>query len=133
MTLSIQGDCPALTHQPNVFVLHCGLDIKRVQRSCERLGLPVTLIPFRKEEVFAYYVRLDRPHPDLIIIRSHFRSLVERLNQQKNIPTIVVSTHLRPADCLYRFIQASQGYHGSDAFQVYEQLARSMQRQLCAG
>jgi len=85
------------------------------------------MVQFRREEVFAYYLRLDRPRPDLIIIRSHFRTLVNSLNQQKRIPTIVVSTHGKPTACLYPFIQADQGYEGA---RVYEQVALAMFQEL---
>jgi hypothetical protein len=119
-----------LPEKPNVFILHCGLDIQKVERSCEKADLPVNLIPFRREEVFSYYVRLGRPRPDLIIIRSHFRSLLISLNQVKEIPTIVVSTHEKPTDCLYPFIQAQQGYDGPDTFKLYKKLALSMNDEL---
>jgi hypothetical protein len=85
------------------------------------------MVQFRREEVFAYYLRLDRPRPDLIIIRSHFRKLVNSLNQQKRIPTIVVSTHGKPTACLDPFIQADQGYEGN---RIYKQLAQAMFHEL---
>jgi hypothetical protein len=85
------------------------------------------MVQFRREEVFAYYLRLDRPRPDLIIIRSHFRTLVNSLNQQKGIPTIVVSAHGKPTACLDPFIQADQGYEGN---KIYEQLALAMFQEL---
>ena len=119
-----------LPEKLNIFILHCGLDIKKVERSCEKADLPVNLILFRKEEVFSYYVRLGTPRPDLIIIRSHFRSLLESLYQVKHIPTIVVSTHEKPTDCHHPFILASQGYGGHDTFTLYEKLALSMSKEL---
>jgi hypothetical protein len=119
-----------LTEKANVFILHCGLDIKKVERSCEKADLPVNLILFRREEVFAYYIRLGKPRPDLIIIRSHFRSLLKSLEQVKGIPTIVVSTHGKPTDCHHSFIRARQGYQGSDTFKLYEDLALSMSKEL---
>jgi hypothetical protein len=114
----------------NVFILHCGLDIKKVERSCEKADLPVNLIIFRREEVFSYFVRLGRPHPDLIIIRSHFRSLLTSLKQVKQIPTIVVSTHGKPQGCLYPFIRARHGYDGPDTFKLYAKLALCMSEEL---
>ena len=119
-----------LPEKQNVFILHCGLDIKKMERSCEKADLPVNLIPFRREDVFSYYVRLGRPRPHLIIIRSHFRSLLASLNQVKEIPTIVVSTHEKPTDCLYPFIQAQQGYVGPETFKLYKKLALSMNDEL---
>ena len=119
--------------KPNVFILHCGLDIKKVQRLCKKMNIAVNLIPFAREEVFSYFVRLDRPRPDLIVIRSHFRSLIKSLNRQKHIPTIVVSTHQEPSNCLYPFIQADQGYQGPDSFVMYEKLALAMHKELSFG
>jgi hypothetical protein len=121
-----------LPEKPNVFVLHCGLDINKVERSCEKADLPVNLILFRREEIFSYYVRLGRPRPDLIIIRSHFRSLVDSLHQVKDIPTIVISTHEKPTNCVHPFIQACQGYGGPETFTLYEQLTLSMSKELSA-
>jgi hypothetical protein len=115
-----------LQEKPNVFILHCGLDIKRVEKSCEKLDLSVNITAFRREEVFAYYVRLARPHPDLIVIRSHFRTLVDSMKLQRDTPTIVVSTHQEPANCHYPYIQAQQGYKGSDASKLYEQMAQAI-------
>ena len=114
----------------NVFILHCGLDIKKVKKTCEKLDLAVNLIPFRREEVFSYYVKLDRPRPDLIIIRSHFRSLITSLNNKKQIPTIVVSSHEKPADCLYPFIRAKLGYDGPDTFKLYQKLALAVSQEI---
>ena len=114
----------------NVFVLHCGLDVKRVERSCEKLDLAVNIIPFRREQVFAYYVRLGRPSPDLFVIRSHFRSLINSMNLQRNIPTLVVSTHQEPANCHYPYIQAHQGYEGPDAVRLYAQLSMAIGQEL---
>lgn len=122
-----------LSSSPTVFILHCGLDLKKVKRFCEKLDLAVNLIPFTKEEVFSYHLRLDRPRPDLIVIRSHFRSLVHTLNQQKHIPTIVISTHQEPSRCLYPFIQADKGYEGSDSFKAYADLAQTMHKELSSG
>jgi hypothetical protein len=119
-----------LPEKTNVFILHCGLDIKKVERSCEKADLPVNLILFRREEVFSYYIRLGRPRPDLIIIRSHFRSLLNSLEQVKEIPAIVVSTHGKPRDCPHSFIRARQGYKGPDTFKLYENLALFMSREL---
>ena len=133
MAVALGVESSRLSAKPNVFILHCGLDIKKVKRFCAKLDLAVNLIPFSKEEVFSYYVRLDRPRPDLIVIRSHFRSLVKTLNHQKQIPTIVVSTHQKPGRCLYPFIQADQGYEGSDSFPAYVKLARAMHEELSSG
>ena len=133
MAVALGVESSQSSAKPNVFILHCGLDIKKVKRFCAKLDLAVNLIPFSKEEVFAYYVRLDRPRPDLIVIRSHFRSLVKTLNHQKQIPTIVVSTHQKPSRCLHPFIQADQGYQGSDSFQAYVKLARAMHEELSSG
>jgi hypothetical protein len=116
--------------KPKVFILHCGLDIKKVARMCEKLDLDVDLVTFRREDVFSYYVRLDRPRPDLILIRSHFRSLIASLNQQKRIPTIVISTHARPGDCCYSFVRARQGYDASDSLPTYKELAVAMREAL---
>ncbi len=115
----------------NVFVLHCGLDTKRVEKCCQRLNLEVKIIPFRREEVFAYYVRLGRPSPDLFVIRSHFRSLISSLELHKDIPTLVVSTHQKPSGCQYPYIQAHRGYEGSDASKLYNQMALEISRELC--
>ncbi len=130
MTPSIKVSHSTSPEKLNVFVLHCGLDIKKVERSCEKADLPVNLIIFRREEVFSYYVRLGRPRPDLIIIRSHFRSLLTSLNQEKQIPTIVVSTHGKPPGCLHPFIRARQGYDGPDTFKLYAKLALRMGKEL---
>jgi hypothetical protein len=127
---SVRVPHATLPEKPNVFILHCGLDIKKVERSCEKADLPVNLILFRREEVFSYYVRLGRPRPNLIIIRSHFRSILTSLRQVKEIPTIVVSTHGKPTDCLHPFILARQGYDGPDTFKLYEKLALSMSKEL---
>ena len=132
MTSSLRVPQWDLPEKPNVFILHCGLDIKKVEKSCEKADLPVNLILFRREETFSYYVRLGRPRPDLIIIRSHFRSLVNSLHQVKDIPTIVVSTHEKPIDCVHPFIQAHQGYGGPETFTLYEQLTLSMSKELSA-
>ena len=128
--LSYETGHTGMGEKANVFVLHCGLDLKKLQRCCEKLDLAVKLIPFRREEVFSYYVRLDRPRPDLIVIRSHFHSLVHSLNQQKCIPTIVVSTHQKPIDCLAPFIRAHEGYEGPHAFNSYKMLALIMSQEL---
>ena len=119
-----------LPEKANVFILHCGLDIKKVERSCEKADLSVNLILFRREEVFSYYIRLGKPRPDLIIIRSHFRSLLNSLEQVKRIPTIVVSSNGKPTDCQHSFIRARQGYQGPDSFKLYENLAFSMSKKL---
>ena len=119
--------------EANVFILHCGLDLKKLQRCCEKLDLAVNLIPYRREEVFSYYVRLGKPRPDLIVIRSHFHSLVNSLNHQKCIPTIVVSTHQKPTDCLAPFIRAHEGYEGPHASNAYKMLALTMRRELSPG
>jgi hypothetical protein len=132
MTSSLKVPKWDLPEKPNIFILHCGLDIKKVERSCEKADLPVNLIRFRREEIFSYYVRLGRPRPDLIIIRSHFRSLVNSLHQVREIPTIVVSTHEKPTDCVHPFIRARQGYGGPETFALYEQLILSMSNQLSA-
>ena len=115
----------------NVFVLHCGLDTKRVKKSCERLDLAVNIIPFRREEVFAYYVRLGKPSPDLFVIRSHFRSLIASMDLHRNIPTLVVSTNREPTGCHYPYIHARQGYEGPDASRLYKQMALAISRELC--
>ena len=122
-----------MSEKANVFVLHCGLDLKKLQKCCEKLNLAVKLIPFRREEIFSYYVRLDMPRPDLIVIRSHFRSLVNSLNNQKCIPTIVVSTHQKPNDCLSPFIRAHEGYEGPHASNAYKTLALAMRQELSSG
>ncbi|MFP3870060.1 MAG: hypothetical protein ACLFVT_04155 [Syntrophobacteria bacterium] len=132
MPLALQPARSPAPHKPNVFVLHCGLDIKRLDTLCKKLGLILNLTRFRREELFAYYMRLDRPRPDLIIIRSHFRLLVNGLNREKQIPTIVVSSHRKPADCSCAFIQADHGYDGPGAFTAYEQLATAMLQELYA-
>ena len=120
---SLQKDCSPLRKNFNVFVLHCGLDIKRVEKSCDKLDLLVNITPFRREEVFAYYVRLGRPSPDLIVIRSHFRLLIASMNLLSNTPTLVVSTYQEPGDCPYPYIQAHHGYKGPDAIGLYKQMA----------
>ena len=122
-----------MSEKANVFVLHCGLNLKKLQKCCEKLNLAVKLIPFRREEIFSYYVRLDRPRPDLIVIRSHFRSLVNSLNHQKCTPTIVVSTHQKPSDCLSPFIRAHEGYEGPHASNAYKMLALAMRQELSFG
>ena len=122
-----------MSEKANVFVLHCGLDLKKLQRCCKKLDLAVNLIPFRREEVFSYYVRLDRPRPDLIVIRSHFNFLANSLNEQKCIPIIVVSTHQKPMDCLAPFIRADEGYEGPHASNTYVMLALTMRRELSSG
>ena len=119
-----------MNEKANVFVLHCVLDLKKLQKCCEKLDLAVNLIPFRREEIFSYYVRLDRPRPDLIVIRSHFRFLINSLNQQKCIPTIVVSTHQKPSDCLGLFIRAHEGYEGPHASKAYKMLALAIRQEL---
>ena len=131
MITSLGPPHSTLSEKANVFILHCGLDIKKVERSCEKADLPVNLILFRREEVFSYYIRLGKPRPDLIIIRSHFRLLLNSLEQVKQIPTIVVSTHGKPTDCLHFFIRARLGYQGPDTFKLYENLALSMSKELC--
>jgi len=130
VTPSMRVSHSTLPEKLNVFILHCGLDIKKVERSCEKADLPVNLVIFRREEVFSYYVRLGRPRPDLIIIRSHFRSLLTSLKQVKQIPTIVVSTHGKPQGCLHPFIRARQGYDGPDTFKLYAKLALCMSEEL---
>jgi hypothetical protein len=85
--------------------LHCGLDLKKLQRCCKKLDLAVNLIPFRREEVFSYYVRLDRPRPDLIVT----------------------------TDCLAPFIRADEGYEGPHASNAYEMLALTMRQELSPG
>jgi hypothetical protein len=131
--LPYETDHSGMGQEANVFILHCGLDLKKLQRCCEKLDLAVNLIPFRREEVFSYYVRLDKPRPDLIVIRSHFHSLVNSLNQQKSIPTIVVSTHQKPTDCLAPFIRAHEGYEGPHASNAYKTLALTIRRELLSG
>lgn len=133
MAVALGAESSQMSAEPKVFILHCGLDIKKVKRFCAKLDLAINLIPFSKEEVFSYHVRLDRPRPDLIVIRSHFRSLVNTLNRQKQIPTIVVSTHQKPSRCLYPFIQADQGYKGFDSFKAYAELAQAMHKELSSG
>ena len=121
-----------LPEKMNIFILHCGLDIKKVERLCEKADLPVNLILFRREEIFSYYIRLGKPRPDLIIVRSHFRSLLNSLEQVKGTPTIVVSTHGKPTDCHHSFIRAQKGYQGDDSFKLYKNLALSMSKELSA-
>ena len=130
MVKSVRVGHSTLPEKLNVFILHCGLDTKKVERTCRRLDLAVNLIPFRREEVFSYYVKLDRPRPHIIIIRSHFRSLLTSLNYNKQIPTIVVSSHEKPADCLYPFIRAKHGYHGPDTSKLYQKLALAMSQEI---
>ena len=130
MTVRVPASCSPLQEKPNVFVLHCGLDIKSVNKACERLDLEVNIIPFRREEVFAYYVRLDKPGPDMIVIRSHFRPLIDSMKFLKNIPTLVVSTHQEPVNCHYPYIQAHQGYEGPNTSKLYEQMALAILQEL---
>ncbi len=130
MTVRVQTGCSPMQEKRNVFVLHCGLDIKRVERSCEKLDLAVNIMSFRREQVFAYYVRLGRPCPDLFVIRSHFRSLINSMNLQRNIPTLVVSTHQEPTNCHYPYIQAHQGYEGPDAASLYAHLSMAIGQEL---
>ena len=131
MIASFQKGCPPLRKFFDVFILHCGLDIKMVEKSCDKLNLPVNITPFRREEVFAYYVRLGRPSPDLIVIRSHFRSLIASMHLLNNTPTLVVSTYQEPFDCPYPYIQAHHGYNGPDAIELYKQMALAISRELC--
>ena len=130
MTIRAQTSCSPWQEKPNVFVLHCGLDIKSVNKACERLNLVLNIIPFRREEVFAYYVRLDQPGPDMIVIRSHFRPLIDSMKLLKHIPTLVISTHQEPANCRYLYIQAHQGYEGPNASKLYEQIALAILQEL---
>ena len=113
-----------------IFLLHCGLDKKRLERACERLDFGVTIHRFPREELFAYRMRLARPRPDLIIIRGHFRSLVAGLNGEKQIPTVVISGHHKRQDCGFHFIQAMHGYAGAEALEVYEHAAMIMRQLL---
>ena len=133
MALSHEAKDIQRTEKPNVFILHCGLDMNKVERLCQKMDLALNFIAFRREEVFSYFVRLNWPRPDLIVIRSHFRSLVNTLNRRKDIPTIVVSTHEKPSNCLYPFIRADQGYQGRDSFDVYEKLAHAIHEKLSSG
>ncbi len=130
MTVGIQRGCSPSQEKQNVFILHCGLNIKSVERSCEKLDLAVNIITFRREEVFTYYVRLARPSPDLFVIRSHFRPLIDSMNLQRDIPTLVVSTHQKPANCRYPYIQVHQGYEGPYSSKLYEQMALAILQEL---
>ena len=130
MTIRVQTSGSPSQEKPNVFVLHCGLDINSVNKACEKLDLEVNIIPFRREEVFAYYVRLNKPGPDMIVIRSHFRPLIQSMNLQRSVPTLVVSTHHEPANCHYPYIQANQGYEGPSSSKLYEQMALAILQEL---
>jgi hypothetical protein len=112
-----------------LYMLHCGLDGRILQKICRQYGLQVRIHQFPREELFAYHMHGKRRSPDLILIRGHFIPLVHDLDQQRHIPYVVVSSKLKYGTGQPVFIHADQGYKDSpDTLALYHSIARTIKQ-----
>jgi hypothetical protein len=109
-----------------LYLLHCGLDGKLLERICRRHGLHVQIHQFPREELFAYHMHLRRKAPDLILIRGHFIPLVHDLDKERHIPYVVVSSKLKYGSGQPVFIHAQSGYETQDQLALYHRIADTL-------
>jgi hypothetical protein len=114
-------------------MLHCGLDGNILQKICLQYGLQVRIHQFPREELFAYHMHGKRRSPDLILIRGHFIPLVHDLDQQRDIPYVVVSSKLKYGTGQPVFIHAEKGYKDShETLALYHSIARTIKQMVVA-
>jgi hypothetical protein len=109
-----------------LYMLHCGLNGKILQRVCRQYGLEIEIHQFPREELFAYHMHEQRKAPDLILIRGHFISLVHDLDKDRDIPYLVISSKLKYGSGQPVFIHAQKGYGDKDTLALYHEIARTI-------
>lgn len=109
-----------------LYMLHCGLDGKLLQRICARHGLDLEIRQFPREEAFAYHMHPQLPTPDLILIRGHFIELVHACDRERHIPYVVVSSKLKYGTGQPVFIHADKGYGTQETLAVYHAIAEKL-------
>lgn len=109
-----------------LYMLHCGLDGKLLQKICARHGLDLEVRQFPREETFAYHMHPQLPTPDLILIRGHFIQLVQECDKDRHIPYVVVSSKLKYGTGQPVFIHADKGYGSEETLAVYHAIAEKL-------
>lgn len=109
-----------------LYMLHCGLDGKLLEKICARHGLDVEIRQFPREEAFAYHMHPQFQTPDLILIRGHFIQLVHECDKERHIPYVVVSSKLKYGTGQPVFIHADKGYGSPDTLRVYHTIAEKL-------
>lgn len=109
-----------------LYMLHCGLDGKLLQKICARHGLDLEIRQFPREEAFAYHMHPQLPTPDLILIRGHFIELVHACDKERHIPYVVVSSKLKYGKGQPVFIHADKGYGTQETLAVYHAIAQKL-------
>ncbi len=113
-----------------LYMLHCGLDGKLLQKICARHGLDVEIRQFPREEAFAYHMHPQLPTPDLILIRGHFIGLVHECDKDRHIPYVVVSSKLKYGTGQPVFIHADKGYGTKETLAVYHAIAEKLKEMI---
>ncbi|MCK8601499.1 hypothetical protein [Desulfoferrobacter suflitae] len=112
-----------------LYMLHCGLDGRILQKVCRQYDLNIRIHQFPREELFSYHMHTRRKTPDLILIRGHFIPLVHELDHNRDIPYVVVSSKLKYGNGQPVFIHADKGYKDSqDTLAIYHSLARTIKK-----
>lgn len=109
-----------------LYMLHCGLDGKLLQKICARHGLDLDIRQFPREEAFAYHMHPQFQTPDLILIRGHFIQLVHEVDKDRHIPYVVVSSKLKYGTGQPVFIHADKGYGTEQTLAVYHAIAEKL-------
>lgn len=124
--MSTDHDTPKEPCRLLLYMLHCGLDGKLLQKICARHGLDVDIRQFPREEAFAYHMHPQLPTPDLILIRGHFIQLVHECDKDRHIPYVVVSSKLKYGTGQPVFIHADKGYGSEETLAVYHAIAEKL-------
>ncbi|SHG13602.1 hypothetical protein SAMN02745206_03327 [Desulfacinum infernum DSM 9756] len=109
-----------------LYMLHCGLDGKLLQKICARHGLSVEIRQFPREQAFAYHMHPQFQTPDLILIRGHFIQLVHECDKERHIPYVVVSSKLKYGNGQPVFIHADKGYGAPETLALYHAIAEKL-------
>ena len=109
-----------------LYMLHCGLDGKLLQKICARHGLDLEIRQFPREQVFAYHMHPRYETPDLILIRGHFIQLVKDCDKERHIPYVVVSSKLKYGRGQPVFIHAEKGYGSPEILSLYHAIAEKL-------
>ncbi|SMC24638.1 hypothetical protein SAMN02746041_02072 [Desulfacinum hydrothermale DSM 13146] len=109
-----------------LYMLHCGLDGKLLQKICARHGLRVEIRQFPREQAFAYHLHPQFQTPDLILIRGHFIQLVHECAKERHIPYVVVSSKLKYGNGQPVFIHADKGYGSPQTLALYHAIAERL-------
>ncbi|WP_123291156.1 hypothetical protein [Desulfosoma caldarium] len=115
-----------------LYMLHCGLDGKLLEKICARHGLDLEVRQFPREEAFAYYMHPQLPTPDLILIRGHFIELVHACDRERHIPYVVVSSKLKYGTGQPVFIHADKGYGTQETLAIYHAIAEKLKEIICS-